>query len=650
MIKLLAPSQLNSLGADPCKDVLFIVVTHVMDKQPIRLSNNFTINFKPSNPTTISIDLATAISTTLKQIQEDQHQPLTVDRGRSIYEALKNTNQQLKLHQLSILLHQTHQASNASTACPGLVRPISPQDHLLCHQTFTNSNQPQPSSPQEHIATNGPSIIAEMQLPLKARVESYEIKIEATDSQHCSALLYASSALGILRGLQTFSQLVYTLKPPQKPCSATDQKHVKQGPIGSAQPEDQIVRFIHGPLSIRDQPAFPYRGLLLDTSRNYYPIEYIQRTLRAMSWVKLNVFHWHIVDSQSWPIQIPSHPQLSQMGAYSQEETYSVEEIIELTRFANSRGIEILLEIDTPGHTAIIGEAYPDLIACKNKAPWIKYAAEPPAGQLRLADDRAITLINEIFEYLTTEIPGTLFSSGGDEVNKKCYEEDEPTQASLQAKDQTLSEALSSFVLKTHKTISRSGKVPVVWEEMVLDEEVPLPVDNTLVTVWRNSSMVSRVVEKGYSMIHGASDYSYLDCGLGDWLGDSINGTSWCDPFKVYLAKGMKYTPLIRIRTSRHLNGSKYLEARHYFGLSKPTNRTWTVSSGRILFFEAPRALSTAELYWTGTERVRSVTEALPRIHDMRYRLVQRGIRATPLQPHWCALRPDQCDLPPTSS
>ncbi|KNZ51349.1 beta-hexosaminidase [Puccinia sorghi] len=519
---------------------------------------------------------------------------------------------------------------------------------------------PQTSYPQKHIATNGPSILAEMQLPLKSRVESYEIKIEATDSRQCSALLSASSALGVLRGLQTFT---------------TDQKLVKQGHMGSAQPEDQIIRFIHGPLSIKDQPAFPYRGFLLDTSRNYYPIEDIKRTIRAMSWVKLNVFHWHIVDSQSWPIQIPSHPQLSQMGAYSQEETYSVEEIIELTRFANSRGIEILLEIDTPGHTAIIGEAYPDLIACKNKAPWINYAAEPPAGQLRLADDRAITLINEIFEYLTTQIPGTLFSSGGDEVihlpqNKKCYQEDEPTQASLQEKGQTLSEALSSFVLKTHQTISRSGKVPVVWEEMVLDEEVPLPVDNTLVTVWRNSSMVSRVVEKGYSMIHGASDYSYLDCGLGAWLGNFINGTSWCDPFKVcilinphfFLRFSLSNLACYYVATSQRkqiLGGQTLLWSEQtdehnmdsiiwYDRLLRSVlNKLLTVGFPSL---HRPRALSTAELYWTGTERVRSVTEALPRIHDMRYRLVQRSIRATPLQPHWCALRAGQCDLPPTSS
>jgi hexosaminidase len=70
---------------------------------------------------------------------------------------------------------------------------------------------------------------------------------------------------------------------------------------------------------------------------------------------------------------------------------------------------------------------------------------------------------------------------------------------------------ITGFLLATHDTIHCLGKVPVVWEEMVLDEAVPPPTNNTLVTVWRNSSMASLIVQKGYSIIHGASDYSYLD-------------------------------------------------------------------------------------------------------------------------------------------
>ncbi|EFP91266.2 uncharacterized protein PGTG_17123 [Puccinia graminis f. sp. tritici CRL 75-36-700-3] len=608
----------------------------------IRLANNFTINFRPPKPTTISIDLASAISTTLNQLQTDNHQPLTTDRGRANHKRLTTT----KLKQLSIELtpkppaqqHHLTSTTTTTTGCDQEQQPIhSNIDLLLCHHPFTNSNYHQATTatqPQSQSlpssTSNGPSIVAEMQYPLKARDEAYEIKIQATDhtQQDYTALLSANSALGLLRGLQTFSQLVYTLNPPPSTKETKTQKL-------SGGNEEQAVRYIQGPLHIKDQPAFPYRGLLLDTSRNYYSIDSLKKTIKTMSAAKLNILHWHIVDSQSWPLQIPFHPQLADNGAYSEHETYSVEEIIELTHFANARGVEILLEIDTPGHTAIIGESFPELIACKNKAPWSNYAAEPPAGQLRIADDRALALVNEIFDLLTTQIPGTLFSSGGDEVNKKCYEEDGPTQASLRAKNENLSEALTKFVMKTHETIRRSGKVPVVWEELVLDEAIPLAVDQTLVTVWRNSSMVQKVVQKGYSIIHGASDYSYLDCGLGGWLGNSINGTSWCDPFKTW-QKIYSFDPYKNVEQHRHkqvLGGQALLWS----------EQTDEQNMDGIIW---PRALSTAEVYWTGNQHARSVSEALPRMHDMRYRLVQRGVRAAPLQPHWCALRPGQCDLP----
>ncbi|WAR54570.1 hypothetical protein PtB15_4B187 [Puccinia triticina] len=535
----------------------------------VRLAANLSIHLPGDHPA--PPDIHQAIAATLALIRNDRHQPMAVDRGDALY----------------------HQQPAAAAA------------DLLCAHPFTNASYPPPA----HAA---PSILAEMQQPLQTRSEAYELTIHRP-GQHAqeeyAAVLSASSALGVLRGLQTFAQL----------------------PAGGAP-----IRFLYGPLLIKDRPAFPYRGLLLDTSRNFYSLASIRKTIETMSWAKLNLLHWHIVDAQSWPLHLPAHPQLSRHGAYAAHQTYSLEDLKELARFANARGVEILLEVDTPGHTAVVGEAYPDLVACKDKTPWSNYAAEPPAGQLRIADERALALVNEIFATLTTQVPGTLFSSGGDEVNKRCYEEDGPTQTRLRQQNQTLSQALASFVQATHATIRRAGKVPVVWEELVLDEAIPLPVDHTLVAVWRNSSMVEKVVQKGYSIIHGASDYSYLDCGLGGWLGNSVNGTSWCDPYKTW-QKIYSFDPYKNVAPAQHhqvLGGQALLWS----------EQTDEQNMDAIIW---PRALATAEVYWTGnTGRARSVTEALPRMHDMRYRIVQRGVRAAPLQPHWCAVRPGLCDLP----
>ena len=140
-----------------------------------------------------------------------------------------------------------------------------------------------------------------------------------------------------------------------------------------------------------------------------------------------------------------------------------------------------MVEIDTPGHTAIIAEAHPDYVACNGATPWATYAngtfplpayspsvadilPEPPAGQLRFADEGVTNYIADMFTAVTKMFPSTLFSTGGDELNTNCYTIDEPTQKTLNETGRTLEEALDAFTQVTHKALEVQGKTPVVWE------------------------------------------------------------------------------------------------------------------------------------------------------------------------------------------
>ena len=105
--------------------------------------------------------------------------------------------------------------------------------------------------------------------------------------------------------------------------------------------------------------------------------------------------------------------------------------------------------------------------------------------------------------------PSKLFSTGGDELNTNCYSIDQPTQDSLKASGRTLEQALDVFTQETHKALEVKGKTPVVWEEMVLDNALPLKQD-TPVLVWISSENVAKVAAKGYRVIHAASDFFYL--------------------------------------------------------------------------------------------------------------------------------------------
>ncbi|KDQ16047.1 glycoside hydrolase family 20 protein [Botryobasidium botryosum FD-172 SS1] len=449
------------------------------------------------------------------------------------------------------------------------------------------------------------SIAQEAIKPFESRDESYTLTVPVNGD----AILRANSTLGLFRGLTTFTQLWYT--------------------AGDA------VYTIEAPITITDKPAYPYRGLMLDTARNFFPVADIKRTLDAMSWVKINTFHWHVVDSQSFPLQIAAFPELSQKGAYSATEVYTPEDVKDIITYAGERGIDVIVEFDVPGHTSIISKSHSDFIACPEAAPWSQFANEPPAGQLRLASPSVISFVQSLFSSLADQFPSRYISTGGDEVNLNCYNKDADTQAQLKKNGQNLEQALSTFVLKIHSTLKGKGKTPVVWEEMVIDHPVGVSND-TIVMVWISSANVRAVVNKGYRVVHAPSDYFYLVS--GGWVGNNIPGNSWCDPFKTW-QKAYSFNPLANLtaaQTPLVLGGQHLLWAEQ----SDPSNLDSIVW---------PRAAASAEVFWTGANqpsgKPRNVDEALPRLHDIRYRFVQRGVKAVALQPLWCALRPGVCNL-----
>lgn len=163
-------------------------------------------------------------------------------------------------------------------------------------------------------------IVTDLSLPLHHGVdESYNLSIPIDSF---SAHLLAHSVWGAMRGLETFSQMIWGRSPDL--CL----------PVG-----------IH----IQDSPLFGHRGVLLDTSRNYYRVDDIMRTIKAMSANKLNVFHWHITDSQSFPLVLPSEPSLAAKGSYGPDMVYTPEDVLKIVQFGFEHGVRVLPEIDTPG-------------------------------------------------------------------------------------------------------------------------------------------------------------------------------------------------------------------------------------------------------------------------------------------------------------
>jgi len=339
-----------------------------------------------------------------------------------------------------------------------------------------------------------------------------------------------------------------------------------------------------------------------------------------------------MVDIQSFPLEVPEFPLISANGAYGPTFVYSTADVQNIISYAAARGIDVLPEVDTPGHTAIISDSYPEHVACPQATPWATYANEPPAGQLRFASADTTNFTASLLSSISSRFPGKYFSTGGDEINTECYAVDEPTQQALNATNQTVEQALNTFTEVTHGVLQAAGKTTVVWEEMVLDFTLPALSNDTIVMVWISSEDAAAVASLGFRIVQAPSNYFYLDCGGGGWVGDFPAGNSWCDPFKTW-SNAYSFDPLANLTAEQAtlvLGGEQLL---------------WTEQShaSNLDPIVWPRAAASAEIFWSGAGG--NVDTALPRLHDVAFRMAQRGVGAIPLQPMWCALRPFVCDL-----
>lgn len=307
--------------------------------------------------------------------------------------------------------------------------------------------------------------------------ESYNLNVGTEGTANITAV----SSTGVLHALQTFIQLFY------------------QHSTGAGMYTNMA------PISITDAPKFPHRGLNMDVSRNWYPMADILRTIDALSWNKFNVLHMHMTDSQSWPMDIPALPLLSQKGAYQTGLSYSPSDIQLIQTYAIERGINVIMEFDMPGHTTSIGYGYPNLIAAFDAKPWDTYCAEPPCGTLQLNNPEVDTFLETLFSDVLPRVqPYTAyFHTGGDEVNAQAYTLD-PTVKSNDTN--VIREYIQKLVDRNHAQIRAAGLAPMVWEEMLLDWNLSLG-DDVVVQTWLSDGSVAKTVGKGHKALAGNYNY-----------------------------------------------------------------------------------------------------------------------------------------------
>ncbi|KAJ8682972.1 hypothetical protein QAD02_018764 [Eretmocerus hayati] len=404
--------------------------------------------------------------------------------------------------------------------------------------------------------------------------ESYALRIPHSDG-NVYASLTSDSIWGILRGLETFSQLIAWSKNGS-----------------SLLMKKQIIE---------DLPRFAHRGLLLDTSRHFFSVEDILKILDAMSYNKLNVFHWHIIDGNSFPWKSVTFPELSEKGAYYPTMVYKPEDVKQVIEFARLRGIRVVPEFDTPGHTISWGQSHPELLTpCygSDGHPSGKYGPMDPTRPAVLSFVRAV--LSEV----ATIFPDEHLHLGGDEVLFDCWRSNPNVSEFVKANHlgdhyEKLEELFVRDLLNhAHKSLN---KQPIVWQE-VFDNGLKLTPE-TVVHVWTGDWKLElqNVTVKGQKALLSACWY----------LSDLASGGDWakfydCDPLDF---RGSYINKKLVIGGEACMWG-EYVDSNNIH------SRIW------------PRASAVAERLWSNERQEH--TKTAQRLEEHACRMNRRDISAQP--------------------
>lgn len=360
--------------------------------------------------------------------------------------------------------------------------------------------------------TTGVSLtISDIDAPLslvkndKLTEEAYTLEIERG-----RIVLEANDAQGISNALATLHQLILTAKDNKLPI-----------------------------INIQDKPRFGYRGLMLDCSRHFWTVDELKETLSQMAFFKLNKLQMHLTDNNAWRLAMDQYPELTAKGTYYSDfpdlsgKYYSTNDLKEIVKYAQALGIEIIPEVDLPGHAIALLAAMPQL-SCKG-GTFEAYPEELPLNQrkrgnenmLCIGNPESIRFAQEVVDALIQIFPSEYIHLGGDEVPTAIWEKCPKCQALYKKEGmKEPGELQDYFTRKMSEYIRSKGKIMVGWDE-INDRHAATPED--MLTVWRDNGLKAQkaALERGIPVVMCPQHGCYLDWG---YAGNSTRKVYEWDP------------------------------------------------------------------------------------------------------------------------
>jgi len=357
-------------------------------------------------------------------------------------------------------------------------------------------------------------------------------------------------------------------------------------------------------VEIIDSPRFSYRGMHLDVGRHFFPVEFVKKYIDLMAQYKFNQFHWHLTEDQGWRIEIKKYPKLTEIGSRRPETQkeknrnpyvgdgvpvegfYTQDEIREVVAYAKARQINVIPEIELPGHSSAALAAYPEFGCQEN----YQYKVQTTWGVFKdvfCPSEATFGFLEDVLSEVIEMFPDSPYIHiGGDEVLKDHWKESAFVQELKQRENlKDENEVQSYFIRRIEKFINSKGKKIIGWDEILEGGLAP----NATVMSWRGERGGIEAAKAKHDVIMTPSEYLYFDFGQGDMKTEPINIGNYLPLEKVY-----GYDPQPKELTDD--------EKKYVLGAQANVWTEYIKTPEKVEYMVFPRLLALAEVNWSPLE------------------------------------------------